>query len=916
MRRGRAERTVGLRCGLTVGPNRDDTSQVSGEGRERPGSLLGLLVEPDESDARRVRAWVRQAGGSEWLRLERVRSVGAALDRLGRARRERPDVVLLALDGADPGATEEVARVRAADPLVPIVVLTSGGAGAPGEPEPEPEPHDGAPEHLAKATADGRALRRSVRHAIRRAQQEAALHATEARFQMLVDQLPAVVYANDAEYSRAIYVSSQIERLVGHPPERFLEDPAFGDALIHPEDRERVLDAVRDAAGGDGPLELEYRLVARDGSEVWVHDASSLVRGPAGEPLFWQGVLMDVSEQRCAEAAIRRLAAMVEGSLDAIVGLSPDGVITDWNDGAERTYGYVADDVVGRSIDLLVPADAEPEGTLRRRALAGERGTVERRVRLAKDGRRIPIGLTVSPVRAADGSIVGLVEVSRDITERVESDRRMQESESRFRSVFEGAMDVMLLSDDEGRFVDVNPAALVFFGLSRGELIGATIEDFAAGGPELGEAPSPFRPQGSTRGTFDLALAPGRRRTVELAAASILPGLRLSVLRDITERLEAEAALRESEEKFRSAVESYLEPFGVYVPVGDGSGAVVDFAVDYVNAAGRARPPFAGSDPVGRSLPELLGVGMDSPIFQGYLRVAETGEDWVADDLAIALPSYEGGARYFDIRASRLGDRVAASWRDVTERVQGARRLRQALAAVRQADAERRRLLDHLVRAQEEERRMIAADIHDDSIQKLAAVAMRLDLLEHRHPELKKDEQFQRLRESMQASMDRLRHLMFDLRPHTLDNLGLGAALQQYLSGWRDGEEPAWEVVDELRIQPSEQQRVILYRVAQEALSNVRRHAQAGRAVVSLRAEPDRFVVQVSDDGRGFNPLTVDLDRPGHLGLVSMRERVELAAGGLDILSQPGEGTTVAFWLPRHRRRSRSPGGSEETPPA
>jgi PAS domain S-box-containing protein len=229
-----------------------------------------------------------------------------------------------------------------------------------------------------------------------------------------------------------------------------------------------------------------------------------------------------------------------------------------------------------------------------------------------------------------------------------------------------------------------------------------------------------------------------------------------------------------------------------------------------------------------------------------------------------------------------------------------------ARAALERDLAERRALLAHLVAAGEEERRRIAEDIHDDSIQAITAAGMRLQILRRTLEDPKQLGLLDELEQTIQLSISRLRHLLFELRPPVLDNEGLSAALEMYLAELEGQTGIDYRFEDSLRSQPSEDIRVILYRIAQEALTNARKHAQATRVTVSLEESEGGYVVRVADDGVGFSPGTVQ-PTPGHLGLASMRERATLAGGWLRIDTAPGRGTTIELWLPALAGRRQAP---------
>lgn len=220
----------------------------------------------------------------------------------------------------------------------------------------------------------------------------------------------------------------------------------------------------------------------------------------------------------------------------------------------------------------------------------------------------------------------------------------------------------------------------------------------------------------------------------------------------------------------------------------------------------------------------------------------------------------------------------------------------QTLQRLREVNEVRQRLLQRLSDVVEEERNRIAADIHDDSLQVLAGLGMKLQLIAQKQgdPDLK-----QALRDVNVALSDagrRLRRLIFDLRPDTLE-LGLAPALRFYFEQTATGADPELVVKSSLPEEPPRATRLMVYRACQEALHNVRKHARASHVWVRLDRVEGRVAVVIEDDGVGFD--SGQGGRPGHIGLVAMEERIRLAGGGFHIQSGPGEGTSVRFWLPQ-----------------
>jgi signal transduction histidine kinase len=228
-----------------------------------------------------------------------------------------------------------------------------------------------------------------------------------------------------------------------------------------------------------------------------------------------------------------------------------------------------------------------------------------------------------------------------------------------------------------------------------------------------------------------------------------------------------------------------------------------------------------------------------------------------------------------------------------------AKALNSAAEDIERRQAEQAALMAELVAVEEETRRRIAADVHDDTAQALAAVGLRIDALAANLTDPAAREASAKARQALSEANKRLRRLLFELRPPALDEAGLAAALELYLADDLAHDGFDWRIRDRLESEPSPETRAILYRVALEALTNVRKHAAARVVDVLLERRGVGVAVRVHDDGRGFDlPAPDAMPQPGHFGIVSMRERAEAAGGRFTMTSVPGEGTTVDFWMP------------------
>jgi signal transduction histidine kinase len=236
---------------------------------------------------------------------------------------------------------------------------------------------------------------------------------------------------------------------------------------------------------------------------------------------------------------------------------------------------------------------------------------------------------------------------------------------------------------------------------------------------------------------------------------------------------------------------------------------------------------------------------------------------------------------------------IAGAWAVLFVLVMG--RMAGLVRGIERAEAERRQVLDRTVQAAEQERMQVAAELHDGPIQRLAVLSYDLERAKQRmlgNPAaVARVEQAQA---ALSAEVQGLRELMASLRPPTLDEVGLEAALRDHVGAFARRSGVACSVRVDLAGRLDGELETVVYRVTQEALLNVARHAGAGRLWLELDGAGDRVDLSIRDDGVGFQPAASStLIRDGHFGLVAMQERVEMAGGHFQLESNPGAGVTV-----------------------
>ncbi len=258
---------------------------------------------------------------------------------------------------------------------------------------------------------------------------EVALADSEERFRTLVANVPGVIFrcAIDDDWTME-FLSDEIEDVVGYPASEFIRNKVRTFAsIIHPDDVPILAREVEQAVQEDRAYTIEYRVIHRDGEIHHVVERGLAIIDRAGERKL-DGAIFDLTERWEAERERIKLAAIVESSDDAIIGTDLEDRITTWNQGAERLYGYSAAEALGHHFSFHVPEElADERPALVARVVAGEDIRSFETVRVRKDGTRVDISLTISPVRDAAGAVVGVSTIARDITQERHARREREE---------------------------------------------------------------------------------------------------------------------------------------------------------------------------------------------------------------------------------------------------------------------------------------------------------------------------------------------------------------------------------------------------------------------------------------------------------------------------------------------------------
>src|SRR5215216_4461140 len=730
------------------------------------------------------------------------------------------------------------------------------------------------------------AIEREVREAEVRREREKALDLSEDRFSRLVEQIPAVTYVQepiDSDTPKAItYMSPQYEAMFGYPPETEILDEEAWLRMLHPDDRERVLaEELRTDETGE-PFRIEYRQVARDGRVVWVRDEATLIRDEYGNSLYWLGVQYDITEQKRAEEEFRRSEERFRATFEqAAVGIVQVGLDGEWlrfNDKFCNIVRYDREELGTVSVfQLISPEDVERDFDRGVRMLAGElRDYTEEKLIVGKGGRRVWINLTVSLVHDDSDEPRYFIAIAEEIgrrkqaeEERQRTQEQLRQSEERFKVLAQEVVEGIILSE-HGRIIDANRSVTEMFGYELGELVGKDAIDLTA--PEYREmvrqriSDEDTRPYESRGLKKDGTIFPIEIRPRHLPYSG--RRIRVTSVIDLTERKHQEQALRQSEALYRTVVEQAEENI---------------FLVDT-----KSRRVLDANEALLRSL------GYTDDELREMTLYDIVAHDQESIDLNIGRIMVEGhrslGERQYRRKDGSLVDvevNVSAVPYDGEK----------AMCIVAHDVTERKRAERMLEEIREAERNRLARELHDSTLQDIVYALQEVQVMQvvwgdDLNPALEDTA------EALKRSVEGLRGAIFELRlKETLDR-SLVSSLENLVDLNRRMARGRYElelfVEDDFPARLPNKTGQELTRLVQEALTNVRRHAEAKHVRVELGLDGELAYVEVSDDGCGFDSERATTG----IGRQSMRHRALELGGEFSVESEPGEGTRVRFWIP------------------
>lgn len=578
------------------------------------------------------------------------------------------------------------------------------------------------------------------------------------------------------------------------------------------------------------------------------------------------------------------------------------------NRSLEEMYGYDCGELSGKHVSVLnIGGTADPH-TLPASVAAGAQATGAWEgdvLSVRRDGTTLWCNVRVTKW-TQPGFGDAFVSVQRDVTARKTAEDALRKTEEKWHMLCVASLDAVLLTAPDGRILSANQAACRMFGRSEEEIVRlgrAGIVDTAD--PRLALALEERERTGRFRGLLTYVRADGTKFEGEVSTAVFTEpdGQRLTsmVIRDVTDRARMEHELRQSDARYKALLSGMHEGVAVYEPIDCGQ----DFVVLEFSPAAARIGRIAPARVIGRRVTEVLPGLVESGLLDTFRKVWATGTPAYLQ----AFPYRDGHIQgWRDSYVYRLpSGEVVAVFRDVTDA--GLQE-----AEIKRSRDELRALAKHVVTAREDERQRVARDIHDELGQILTGIKLGLHALvapeRNRAPRKARPNfprpaepfdlprEIARLTEMVDAAIESVRTIIASLRPAMLDDLGIVPAMEWLVRdfGERHGIRSQFSG-PEGDVGLDHERSITVYRMLQEALTNVARHAGAASVHVSFREDPLRFVLEVRDDGRGIGETEPPAGRC--FGLVGMRERAISIGGAADISGAPGQGTNVVVTFPK-----------------
>jgi PAS domain S-box-containing protein len=717
---------------------------------------------------------------------------------------------------------------------------------------------------------------------------EIALEASEYKYRMLAENASDVIWTMDMD-QRYTYISPSVMEMRGFTPKEASE-LSFEDVLT-PESLEILRKSLAreqelEKQGRLGPSNIsshELEMYRKDGSTLWTEIRVRTLRDPDGSPTGLLGVTRDISERKNAEESLALEKTFSDEIINSLPGVfylhDEEGRLVRWNRKYEEISGYSAEELYNKhSLDLFDGEDkAVIESALESLWTEGE--FVAEAFVTIKGGEKIPFHFSSRVINLGDKPY--FLGVALDISERKQAEKVLRATQY---SIDTSGTAILWVRPDTTSIIYANNAACRHLGYTRDQLLTMTVPDIdpnwtmeyhQTGGQEVlsSENPVMFESRHIRR---DGTIVP-----VEISLSHLeFEGEKyyFVFVTDITVRKEAEKALRATQHSIHTSeiVLLWITP---------------DARLAYVNDAACRFFGYTREKLLTMGVPDIdPDWSKEYWISEGWERVKSAGKstfesrNWDMDGRIVPV---EVSTSYFEFEGEEY---IFAFITDITERKEAEEDLIKSRRTLQE-------LTNHLQSIREKERSYVAREIHDELGQSLTAIKFDVSALRGRLKERADTEKINSLLETIDETMRVARRLSTEMRPSILDDFGLSESVQWLAADFSERSSIECDVtIDPPEIRADSERSTAVFRVMQEALTNVYRHSEAKRAVVGLSESEGFLHLEVMDDGKGIS--TGEIEGQRSFGIIGMKERARALGGRLDLIGSPGKGTSVRLTIP------------------
>jgi PAS domain S-box-containing protein len=564
------------------------------------------------------------------------------------------------------------------------------------------------------------------------------------------------------------------------------------------------------------------------------------------------------------------------------------------NDAAVNHYGYSKEEILKMTIKDIRPAEDIPilmDILAHQQTGMSKLGTFRHQ---KKDGEIIDVDVTTHKI-IFDGQPARLV-LANDITERLKVEKALVQSEEKYRSIVENADEGILLMDKHSHVKFVNPKLAGIVGYERKEIESRTVLDFIFEEDKTDalEFMAKNREGRPEKFEFRLKHRDGSERWVSINAVPVFDENQnyeggLGFVTDITRQREAEAVLQRTNEMLRALIN--YSPLGIIILDKDGKTELWNPACERIFG-------WDSKDVLGRMLPIVPHDKVEE--HTGLRKTIMEGNSFTGQE--VERRKKDGGKVDISLSASPLYDSdhhpigISSFLIDITDRKLAEKERERLFKEVTSARNRLKILSSKLISVQEAEKRNISRELHDEIGQMLTAVKIDVQRIRDESESDEINSLADDCKKLVEETISVVRNLSLELRPSIIDDLGLEASLRWYSDKFyqRTGIEVKTEINKLSGVLPPECA-ISLFRICQEAMTNIAKHSEADYVKVALNQKQNLIHLSVEDNGKGFNlKKALKLAAKGKsLGLLGMQERAELTGGRLEVLSREGSGTLI-----------------------